>query len=896
MQNSQKPSSSGSQTLSSQPFLQDSSLMTALPPSPQHQKDAKLRDQPSEPAPKKELMPLNHPSGQMLLDFTIRFEDLTFGDLLGQGAYGKVFSGEWEFNIVAIKQYATQDFSEQTKNEILKEAKVMAMASTQSDYLVRLRGVVLEKPHYSLVMEYMPGGDLFHLLKSSQELTWTMRYRISLDMTIGLHHLHQRDILHRDLKSFNVLLDMNFRAKLADFGLSSLKTSSASTISSGFKGTPLWSAPELFKWGAKATTTSDLYSLAVVFWELITRKIPFAGAPNPTIAIEWVKEGAHEIIPEDTPEEFKAIMLDCWHKTPEQRPAAAAVAKRLDMLWQTERKKNSISHIISNSSSLSMSSSASSALSSSSAQLSSDFAKKDHSLITFLDPANLPVQLTGERRLQPPPSGIKESKLTPSESISQTISQTILAPPKLKLNAAQLALQNQLIVACKQGDEKRVKTLLQQDAKPDVANAEGEHPLGAAIWGMCPDVIKTLLTHAGGIAPMAWKKCEQHNLKYYKEVFIISKFAPQTFGEWRQLLLKIDLNLFIRAFHLKKVNEKWNDSNTSSWRNLKQWVKYISMSNNNDDWIGEELMILENRWRSIAETEKGLVSYRIQIKQDIESAKQLIKQQNQAELKSNQEEIKQLESLKSQLLPTISQKQELKKESKELEYETPVQTPKSTPPLPSISQTIPQTLMLPPKPKVSPEQLALQGQLITACKQGDVKAVEAIFKRGAKPDISNAKGEQPLGAAVWGMCPDVVNALLKQAGDVTPMTWQECGKHNLKYYQEVFIVPKFDPQTFDEWDQLLQKMDLNLFIRTFHLEKADEAWHDNDSSSWENLKLYVRLRNNLVVKSNLSKGALLLRSGIIETGHASFRTQIKQNIESAKQPIKQQSQTECLVM
>ena len=247
--------------------------------------DDKFRDDPSGPEPQKEPALTNQSSGQMLLDFAVRFTDLTFGDLLGQGAYGKVFAGEWQFNTVAIKQYAAQDFSEQTKNEILKEAKVMATASTQSDYLVRLRGIVLEKPHYSLVMEYMPGGDLFHLLKSSQELTWTMRYRISLDMTIGLHHLHQRSILHRDLKSLNVLLDMNFRAKLADFGLSTLKLSSASTTAGGLKGTPRWLSPELFKRGAKATTASDLYALAMIFWELITRQIPFADAPNQEVAI-----------------------------------------------------------------------------------------------------------------------------------------------------------------------------------------------------------------------------------------------------------------------------------------------------------------------------------------------------------------------------------------------------------------------------------------------------------------------------------------------------------------------------------------------------------------------------------------------------------------------------------
>ena len=86
-----------------------------------------------------------------------------------------------------------------------------------------------------------------------------------------------------------------------------------------------------------------------------------------------------------------------------------------------------------------------------------------------------------------------------------------------------------------------------------------------------------------------------------------------------------------------------------------------------------------------------------------------------------------------------------------------------------------------------------------ACKQGDEKAVKALLKQGAKPDIANVKGEQPLGAAVWGMCPDVVNALLKEAKGIAPMTWDKCEKHNLKYYQEVFIIPKFDPQTYGEW-------------------------------------------------------------------------------------------------
>ncbi|MBS0350626.1 MAG: protein kinase [Proteobacteria bacterium] len=334
----QNPGSSASQSSSSaHSFLQDSSLITRLP-GEQQPTEVKRPEQPPTPAHKQESAPTSGSGGQVTLDFTIRFTDLTFSALLGQGGYGKVFGGEWKFNQVAIKQYTAQDFSEQTCLEIRREAMVMATVSTQSDYLVRLRGMILEKPHYSLVMEYLPGGDLFHLLKSSETLTWPRRYQIGLDMTIGLHHLHEHSVLHRDLKSLNVLLDSGGRAKLADFGLSTLKTSSASTTAGGFKGTILWSAPELFKRGAKATVFSDIYSLGMVLWELASRKIPFADAATPAIAATWVAQGEQEIVPEETPKEFKQLIDSCWDKEPSKRPSASVVAKHLESLLRESKQ------------------------------------------------------------------------------------------------------------------------------------------------------------------------------------------------------------------------------------------------------------------------------------------------------------------------------------------------------------------------------------------------------------------------------------------------------------------------------------------------------------------------------------------------------------------------------
>ena len=281
-----------------------------------------------------------------------------------------------------------------------------------------------------------------------------------------------------------------------------------------------------------------------------------------------------------------------------------------------------------------------------------------------------------------------------------------------------------------------------------------------------------------------------------------------------------------------------------------------------------------------------------------EEMKKLLERVKQLELEKGQkeqrrvemerkatEEKRRLETENQAKIERIKRQHETElKRARDLKYETPVQLPKSTPPLPSVSQTTTPRLMPPPKPKATPEQLKLQDQLIAACKQGDEKAVKTLLQRGARPDMANAKGEQPLGAAVCGMCPDVVNALLKQAGGVAPMTWQECEQHNKKYYNnEVFIIPKFDPRTYSEWYALLQKMDPNPFIRAFHLKKVDEQWLDKCSSSWEKFVEHVWKHAHPVERRwhifNWPVGI-----SATEKGYISYRIQIKQGIESAKQP------------
>jgi serine/threonine protein kinase len=259
---------------------------------------------------------------------TIKSSDLTYeleGDtpkILGKGGCGQVLLGTYRQveGHVAIKQLFINNAPEDMVKEFENEASVMG--KLRSDYLVQFYGCCLS-PKYCLIMEYMPEGSLFNLLRSKKPIDWNIRYQISMQMSLGLEFLHENNILHRDIKSLNVLLK-NGKAKLSDFGLSRIKKESNST-QGGSVGTVQWMAPELFERKPKYTQKSDIYSLGMTFWEIASRQIPFADASSNGIISAWVEQGEREEIPEDCPKKFKSLIFSCWK---------GEGAKAIDKPWQ----------------------------------------------------------------------------------------------------------------------------------------------------------------------------------------------------------------------------------------------------------------------------------------------------------------------------------------------------------------------------------------------------------------------------------------------------------------------------------------------------------------------------------------------------------------------------------
>lgn len=178
----------------------------------------------------------------------------------------------------------------------------------------------------------------------------------------------------------------------------------------------------------------------------------------------------------------------------------------------------------------------------------------------------------------------------------------------------------------------------------------------------------------------------------------------------------------------------------------------------------------------------------------------------------------------------------------------------------------------------------LQDQLVAACEQGDDKAVLASLEKGAKSNMVNRESKKPLGAAIWGMNPAVVNTLIEHADREETITiWQECEEHNLKHYNGTFIVPKFEPTTYREWYNLLEKIDKYPFLQDYHLKMVDNYWHDSDSSNWDSWKKFVRRAGGKSFRGCTSfwGGGVNPKCTVAtELGYAAFREKIQQKIEA----------------
>ena len=139
--------------------------------------------------------------------------------------------------------------------------------------------------------------------------------------------------MHRDLKSLNILLGKHLEAKVSDFGLSRVKqetmTSTINNKTAQAVGTLAWMAPELFSRKPKYTKASDVYSFAMILWEIASGEVPYQGCQAFMIS-QYAIQGDREDIPDETPKSFAKLIKWCWQGKPEARATMAEAVEYLE--------------------------------------------------------------------------------------------------------------------------------------------------------------------------------------------------------------------------------------------------------------------------------------------------------------------------------------------------------------------------------------------------------------------------------------------------------------------------------------------------------------------------------------------------------------------------------------
>lgn len=179
---------------------------------------------------------------------------------------------------VAIKEFFALSLDGSALEEVAKEVAILKKLQLVSE-IVKIIGVSVTESPCWVLMERM-SFSLYQVIHNPDcsVLPWKLRARIGHQITKGLEAIHENNIIHRDLKSSNILLDRYYNAKITDFGFARVKSQSSSSL--GLRGSKnksfVWSAPETLTLTPLYTFASDVYSCGVVLWELGTRQIPFS--------------------------------------------------------------------------------------------------------------------------------------------------------------------------------------------------------------------------------------------------------------------------------------------------------------------------------------------------------------------------------------------------------------------------------------------------------------------------------------------------------------------------------------------------------------------------------------------------------------------------------------------
>eukprot|EP00178_Gracilaria_changii_P020777 TRINITY_DN606_c2_g1_i1.p2 TRINITY_DN606_c2_g1~~TRINITY_DN606_c2_g1_i1.p2 ORF type:complete len:825 (+),score=110.20 TRINITY_DN606_c2_g1_i1:747-3221(+) len=269
--------------------------------------------------------------------WAIDFSKIVFGPRIGAGGFGEVYKCKWGNAMVAVKtlQKIEDDDPQAVMAEFMVEMKLMSKLHHPN--IVAFLGASVAAPKLAIILEFMPGGSLYRAIHRRRRnnlgpFPLLKTIWIAYGIAKGMDYLHSQCpvVIHRDLKSPNILLGTNVReVKITDFGLSRLRLDTY--VCTGPGGTPEWMAPELLRQDA-FEEQSDVYSFGVILWELVMCEKPWKDDHPMQIVFKVGSRG--ERLETPPPElcipEIREIIVQCFADNPKDRPTFAELTKRLE--------------------------------------------------------------------------------------------------------------------------------------------------------------------------------------------------------------------------------------------------------------------------------------------------------------------------------------------------------------------------------------------------------------------------------------------------------------------------------------------------------------------------------------------------------------------------------------
>jgi len=276
----------------------------------------------------------------------VRWSELEILQGISTGSFGEVFLANYRGDQVSVKRCILGEDGSMTKEQLRNlEREINTYRTLDHPSIVKYIGCVLEHPNLAIVTEYAPNGNVFDLLYTHRvNLPAAIRLKIASQVSLALYYMHSCDpiVIHRDLKTQNLVLDADYSVKLCDFGKTqSLDSNTTLLLQQDNGGSPRYMAPECFKRTAYITEKVDIWSLGCCLIEVFGGPLPYEEVPQMANVLKvMLMQRKPPLVPPWFVPKVRPILARCFDFEPQLRPAVFEVQLVLKRLTPDEMERH----------------------------------------------------------------------------------------------------------------------------------------------------------------------------------------------------------------------------------------------------------------------------------------------------------------------------------------------------------------------------------------------------------------------------------------------------------------------------------------------------------------------------------------------------------------------------